>query len=81
MLEVVAVGGLTALSAFFWFRWREERARAKAWREALQFAQQEVTRWKAEAERWATIVEGVGGKLQETRLGLPNLEELLKKSS
>jgi hypothetical protein len=81
MLEVVAVGGLTALAVFFWYRWRDEKARAAAWRDALQFAQQEVTRWKAEAERWASIVDSSGVKLQETHLGVPNLEELLKRSS
>jgi hypothetical protein len=81
MLETVVVGGLAGLAVFFAYRWREERARARAWRDALQFAQQEVTRWKAEAARWAATAEGGAGKLQETHLGLPNLEELLKSRS
>jgi len=78
MLETALVGGLAGLAVFFCFRWREEKAHAKAWREALQFAQQEVTRWKAEAARCAAVTNGSEGKLQETHLGLPNLEALLK---
>jgi hypothetical protein len=81
MLETVVIGGLTGLAVFFCFRWREEKARARAWCDALQFAQQEVTRWKAEATRWAAVADGGAGKLQETQLGLPNLEELLKSRS
>src|SRR6516162_6832797 len=48
MFEIAAVGGLTTLTVFFWYRWREEKARARAWCEALRFAQQEVARWKAQ---------------------------------
>ena len=80
MFEIAAVGGLTTLTVFFWYRWREEKARARAWCEALRFAQQEVARWKAQAGGRAAITDSGGGRLQETQLGLPNLEELLKRS-
>ena len=81
MFEIAAIGGLTTLAVFFWYHWREEKARAKAWSEALQFAQKEVSRWKAEAEGWAARAEGGVSKLQETQFGLLNLEELFKRSS
>ena len=80
MFEIAAVGGLTTLTVFFWYRWREEKTRARAWCEALRFAQQEVARWKAQAGGWAAGAEGSSGRLQETQLGLPNLEELLRRS-
>jgi hypothetical protein len=82
MLEAALVGGLTGLAALFFFRWREERTRALAWKTAFEFARQEVTRWKSEAERWVTFTacQGQGNQgLQETEIRLPNVEELFRK--
>ena len=76
MVELSIIGALAALTTFFFLRWRDEKVRADRWKEALLFAQTEVTRWKKEAEHWAVAASCSNG-LVETELRLPNIDEVL----
>ncbi len=78
MLEVGLIGGLGALSAFLFVRFREERERARSWKASFEFAQQELARWRKEAEEWAVVAGLSNGKLQHTELRLPNIDELFR---
>ena len=77
MIEVALIGGLTTLTALFLLLWRGEKARTRHWREAFEFAQTEVVRWKKEAETWSILADRGGGKLVETEFRLPNVDQLI----
>jgi hypothetical protein len=77
MLEAILFGLLTGLVLLFFFRWREEKRKGVAWKNALAFAQQEVARCQRELQHWAASADRAGGRLQHTELRLPNLDDLL----
>ena len=77
MVETVLFGLLTGLALLFFFRWREEKRKGEAWKNALAFAQQEVSRCQKELQHWAVIADCAGKPLQATELRLPNLNDLL----
>jgi hypothetical protein len=77
MVEIALIGTTTTLAALFLMLWRGEKARCRHWREAFEFAQTEVARWRKEAETWSMLADRGGGKLVETVFRLPNADELI----
>jgi hypothetical protein len=78
MVEMGLVGVSTAAAIYLYFRLRDEQVQTKSWKDAHTFAQQEVSRWKKEAQRWEAVADHSGGGLMETELKLPNIEDLLQ---